>query len=111
MNYQERISALQSFKSAISAGTIEDTAASFTTDITGWSGGETAKQGYDSYVNKVKKDTAKAVTKKSSFIDKIDERINSIQTKFNNEYATYSSQISALYDKDLKKREKKTELL
>ena len=108
MNYQERISALESFKSAVSDGTIEDSAASFTTEISGWVGGETAKNGYDGYVNKVKADTAKIVGKKASFIDKIDERISSIQSKFDSEYTTFSSHIRGLHDKDpVKKREKR----
>ncbi|WP_207694353.1 hypothetical protein DOK67_0000939 [Enterococcus sp. DIV0212c] len=107
MNYQERIAALESFKTTVSNGTIEDSAASFTTEIPGWVGGETAKNGYDNYVNKVKADTAKIVTKQSSFISKIDSRISSIQTQFDLEYARYSSQMNSIYDKDVKKKKEK----
>lgn len=108
MNYKERISALESFKASISGGTIEDSASSFTTEISGWAGGETAKSGYDGYVNKVKADTAKITGKRDSFTNKIDERISTIQARFDEEYNLNSWYFQMKQDSDpLKDKEKK----
>lgn len=112
MNYKERISALESFKASISGGAIEDSAASFTTEISGWVGGETAKNGYDGYVNKVKADTAKITGKRDSFTSKIDERISSIQAKFNEEYNLNSWYFKMKHESDpIKDKQKKRQQL
>lgn len=107
MNYQERITALSTFKSAVSSGTIEDTLSSHSTDIADWIGGS-SKSGYETYMTKVKTDAKDIVGKKDSFLGEIDTRIAEIQGKFDREYSTYSGYLNSLYDKDAtKKKEKK----
>lgn len=107
MNYQERISALETFKSAISGGEIVDSTASFTSDISGWACGETAKTGYNLYVERVKTDVAKITTKKQDFISKIDSRISSIQAQFDFDYMFHKTQLNAILDKDTNKMKEK----
>lgn len=103
MNYQERINALQSFKTTVSSGEINDSTSSFSSDINGWSGGETAKAGYDNYVLKVKTDASKAEGKKADFLCDVEDQISSIQAKFDQEYAIHSNYMNGIYNKDADK--------
>ncbi|MBP2099095.1 hypothetical protein [Enterococcus rivorum] len=107
MNYEQRISALEQFKSSISNGTIEDNASSFSENVSGWKGG-TAKDKYKTYISKVKKETSKAVTKRAAFLSKVDERIAYVQAKFNAEYQSYSAYFIGISDVDpIKDKQKK----
>ena len=96
MSYESRIAALQSFKSAISGGDIEDKASSYSTDIIDWKGNSHSK--FDSFVSDVKGDCQSVPGKKSAFLAEVDARIASIKAQLESEVALHSWIVTTTFD-------------
>jgi hypothetical protein len=99
MNYQERISALENFKSVISAGMIEDNVSLCSEEVSEWSECS-SKEKFKTYITKIKEDASKSSGKKADFLDDIDKQISAIQLKFDQEYYSYRTLFFSKDDKD-----------
>lgn len=106
MNYQERISKLETFKTQISGGTTENSTDGFSSDIAEWSGGS-SKGKYTTYISKVISDSKKISKQKKKFLADIDTRIDYIQNQFNNEFNRYRTVVNSIHDSDIEKRKTK----
>ena len=96
MNYKERISALKSFKRAVSSGETTDSISGISTEISDWSGYANTK--FDDYVDTIQKDCKTLAGRKTEFLAAIDTIISNIQSQFDYEYSTYSYILSTTYN-------------
>lgn len=99
MNYEQRIQALRSLRSRIASGVIDNTLSSIDSDIPGWVGG-LSKEQYQSYIHTISRDTDEMVSQKQLFENEMDQRIQSIQNQFDNEYSTHTGYFTLRQDVD-----------
>lgn len=103
MNYKERISALRSFKSAVSSGETEDKLSSMDYSVANWTESSHSKTSFDSYILNVKSTSSVLAQSKSDFLADIDKLIVVIQGAFDQEYAQNKGVVTRTYSKDSKK--------
>lgn len=97
MNYDERISALTSFKSTVSsAGDTVDGVSGVSSEVSGWEGD--AKTRFDEYIEVVKGDAASLSGKKAQFLTDIQGQIDAIKSQMASEVAQYTYITQATYD-------------
>ena len=97
MNYDERISALTSFKSTVSsAGDTVDGVSGVSSEVSGWEGD--AKTRFDDYIEVVKGDAASLSGKKAKFLKDIQGQIDAIKSQMASEVAQYTYITQATYD-------------
>ncbi|AND80014.1 hypothetical protein [Streptococcus pantholopis] len=96
MNYDERIAALEAFKTAVSSGSTTDNVSGTSSDVSGWEGD--AKPKFDDYIEEVKSDSKSIAGKKASFLTDVDGQITAIQTQLETEVNLNKFVATSIYD-------------
>lgn len=96
MNYKERITALTSFKAAVSGGDTTDNVSGVSSFVAEWDGNAQTK--FEDYIQTIKSDCADIAGKKADFLAEIDSRISQVQAMFDLEVSMNSWRLGMVYD-------------
>lgn len=97
MNYDQRIAALKSFKSAVSAGSTTDNVSGVSEAVEGWEGDSKTK--FDDYIKDVKSDSKNIAGKKRKFLAAVDRHIASVKSQLEAEVSLYRYVVTQTYDR------------